>query len=47
MLKANINKVIDKNKDSVRYYNLGNSGRKKVTEVGAKFSINVEDILII
>ena len=47
MLKSDIEKVIDKNCDSIRYYNLGNSGRKKVTEVGCKFSIDVEDVLII
>ena len=29
MLKSDIDKVIDKERDSVRYYNLGNSGRKR------------------
>lgn len=47
ILKSDIEKVIDKNCDSIRYYNLGNSGRRKVIEVGAKFSIDVEDVLII
>lgn len=47
MLKSDINKIIDKTRDSVRYYNLGNSGRKKVIHVGTKISIDVEDVIII
>ncbi len=46
-LKSDLLGVIDKKCDSIRYYNLGNSGRKKVTHVGSKLSIDVEDILII
>lgn len=47
MLKSDIGKVIDEEQDSVRYYNLGNSGRKKVIHIGNKNSIDVEDIIII
>lgn len=47
ILKSKILKVIDEERDSVRYYNLGNSGRRKVTSVGSKKPIDVEDILII
>ena len=47
MLKSDIDKVIDKERDSVRYYNLGNSGRKKVIHIGNKHSIDVEDVIII
>ncbi len=47
MLKMDISKVIDKTRDSIRYYNLGKSGRRKVLHVGDKPSIDVEDIIII
>ena len=47
MLKSDIDKIIDKERDSVRYYNLGKAGRKKVLHVGAKVSIDVEDVIII
>lgn len=46
-LKHDLEKVIDKGNDSLRYYNLGNSGRKKVIHVGNKLSIDVENTLII
>ena len=46
-LKINLDKVINKKYDSIRYYNLGNSGRHKVLHVGAKTSIDVENVLII
>ena len=47
MLKNDISKIIDKTRDSVRYYNLGKSGRRKVLHVGSKPSVDVEDIIII
>ncbi|BAK81143.1 CRISPR-associated endonuclease Cas2 [Candidatus Arthromitus sp. SFB-rat-Yit] len=47
MLKSEIGKVMDKEQDSVRYYNLGKSGRNKVIHVGSKNSIDVEDVIII
>lgn len=46
-LKDDLLQVIDKEHDSIRYYNLGNSGRKKVIHIGNKLSIDVEDTLII
>lgn len=46
-LKAEINAVIDKKCDSVRYYNLGKSGQKKIEHIGAKASFDIEDVLIL
>lgn len=46
-LKSELENIIDKNLDSLRYYNLGNNGRNKVDHVGAKASIDVESVLII
>ncbi len=46
-LKNDLLEVIDQKYDSIRYYNLGNSGRKKVTHVGNKVSIDIEEPLII
>lgn len=46
-LKNKINTTIDNEKDSIRYYNLGNAGRNKVLHVGAKPGFDVEDTLII
>jgi CRISPR-associated protein Cas2 len=45
--KNEIDSIIEKDKDSVRYYNLGNNGRNKVIHVGAKQTIDVEDVLIL
>lgn len=46
-LKNKLGNIIDHKKDSLRYYNLGNSGRKKVAHVGAKPGVDVEDVLIV
>ena len=46
-IKKEINQVIDKNEDSIRYYNLGKKGADKVEHIGVKTSFNVEDVLII
>lgn len=45
-LKAKIGEIINLELDSVRYYNLGNEGRRKVEHVGAKPALDVEGILI-
>jgi len=47
MLKKTLEKIIDKNKDSLRYYNLGNKWDNKVEHVGAKEGYNPEGVLII
>lgn len=46
-LKKKLAAAIDMEKDSLRYYNLGNAGRRKVLHVGAKPALDVEDVLII
>ncbi len=42
-----LEKIIDKEKDSLRFYFLGNNYKSKVVHIGAKESFNVEDTLII
>ena len=45
-LKNKLTKVIDEEKDSLRFYNLGNQFQKKVEHIGAKETINVTEPLI-
>ena len=45
-LKIELSNVIDKEKDSLRFYQLGNNYRNKVEHVGVKESIDVEGPLI-
>lgn len=48
MLKYQIEDVIDKEKDSIRYYHLGSKWEGKVEHVGAKPTFNPEgDIFIV
>lgn len=42
-----LEKIIDKEKDSLRFYYLGNNYKNKVVHIGAKASIDVEGTLII
>lgn len=46
-LQAEINKIIDVNRDSVRYYHLGNHFQGKVEHIGTKCSFDVTDTLIL
>ena len=46
-LQNNLEKIIDKEKDSLRYYYLGNEWRKRVEHVGAKPSIDLEGTLMV
>ena len=46
-LKNELDKAIDKQKDSLRYYNLGNKWENKVEHIGTKCSYNPEGVLII
>ncbi|MEG0979435.1 MAG: CRISPR-associated endonuclease Cas2 [Oscillospiraceae bacterium] len=46
-VKAILEKVIDKNKDSLRFYNLGNNYENKVEHIGAKDTISVDKPLIL
>lgn len=45
-VKAILEDIIDKNKDSLRFYNLGNKYKNKVEHIGAKESFDVTDTLL-
>lgn len=45
-LKSRIGEVMCAETDSVRYYNLGSEGRRRVEHVGIKPSLNVDEPLI-
>lgn len=47
ILQKNILDIMDKQKDSVRYYNLGKNWRRKVEHIGIKESYDPEDFLMI
>ena len=47
MLQAALEKVIDPDKDSIRYYYLGDEWRTRVRHVGAKPSRDLEGLLIV
>jgi CRISPR-associated protein Cas2 len=42
-----LEKIIDKDTDSLRFYYLGNNYKSKIEHIGAKESFDVEGILII
>lgn len=46
-LRYNIENIIDIEKDSVRYYFLGNNWKKRVEHIGAKAGYDPEGFLII
>lgn len=46
MLQARLEKLIDKEKDSLRYYYLGREWRRRVEHIGAKPSLDLEGTLI-
>lgn len=46
-VKEVLSGIIDKEKDSLRFYYLGNNYKNKIEHVGAKESFNVEEPLII
>lgn len=45
-VKQKLINIIDKEKDSLRFYYLGNKYKTKVEHIGAKETINVEEPLI-
>jgi CRISPR-associated protein Cas2 len=45
-LKDNLAKIIDVEKDSIRYYYLGDEWRKRVEHIGAKPSLDLEGTLM-
>ena len=42
-----LEKIIDKTKDSLRYYQLGKNWQNKVTHVGTKSGYNPDEVLIL
>lgn len=46
-LKERLVDIIDKNKDSLRFYYLGNNWERKVEHIGSKPTYNPEGVLII
>lgn len=46
-VKAKLEKLIDKERDSLRFYILGNQYKNKVIHIGVKASFDVNDPLII
>ncbi|AEY65504.1 CRISPR-associated endonuclease Cas2 [Clostridium sp. BNL1100] len=46
-VKNKLEKIIDKEKDSLRFYYLGNNYQNKVEHIGTKESFDVEGTLII
>lgn len=46
-IQHKLEKIIDKEKDSLRFYYLGNNYENKVVHIGAKKSFSVEDVLIV
>lgn len=44
-IKDILEKLIDKNKDSLRFYYLGNNYKGKVEHIGAKASFDLEGLL--
>lgn len=47
VVKAKLLEIIDMDKDSLRFYYLGNVYKNKVEHYGTKTSIDLEEILII
>ena len=45
-VKAILEDIIDKSKDSLRFYNLGDKYQNKIEHIGAKKSFDVTDTLI-
>lgn len=45
-LQATLEELIDKDKDSLRYYYLGNKWRSRVEHIGAKPTLDIEGTLI-
>lgn len=46
-LKHRLDSIIDPEKDSLRFYLLGNNWQKRIEHIGAKSSYNPEDVMII
>lgn len=46
-LKHRLESIIDVEKDSLRFYMLGNNWRSRIEHLGIKLSYNPEDVMII
>lgn len=46
-LKNNLENLIDLEKDSLRFYYLGNNWKKKVEHIGAKEVVDIEGTIIV
>ena len=46
-LKTSLSSIIDKNVDSLRFYNLGNNYSSKIIHVGAKETYDPRGVLLI
>ncbi len=46
-LKSRLENIIDKEKDSLRFYYLGNNWERRIEHIGAKKTYNPEGVLII
>ena len=46
-LKAELTKLIDSQKDSLRFYNLGNAFRSKVEHIGVRSGYQPDDVLML
>lgn len=46
-LRMRLETIIDPEKDSLRYYNLGNNWRNRVEHVGAKPTYDPEDLMLV
>ena len=46
-LKAELEKIFDPKKDSLRYYNLGNNYTRRIEHLGAKPTLDLEEPLLI
>ncbi|EHB62327.1 MULTISPECIES: CRISPR-associated endonuclease Cas2 [Paenibacillus] len=46
-LKYELEEIIDKDQDSLRFYNLGDNYKKKIEHIGAKSTYDMESPLIL
>lgn len=47
MIKAKLSSIIDPNRDSLRFYNLGNRYHTRIEHIGAKETYDPEGILMV
>jgi len=47
ILRNELIQIMDEEKDSIRFYNLGNEWKNRIEHVGTKHTMNLEDSLIV